>query len=957
MRTSLNLSLPLFATILSAALSACGGGGGADSRMDATIVSTSAAKTAAALSTDTTASESTTWTTCATEGGNCNVSGTAEVRYGTATQYVTKTVTGPVTCSNDVFGDPAPGYAKTCSIASGTTSGTAGTTSAVTIWTACAVEGGNCNVSGTAGVRYGTATQYVTKTVTGPVSCSNSVFGDPAPGYAKSCSIGTVAISAIPAPTPAPATWAACATEGGTCNVSGTAEVRYGTATQYVTKTVTGPVACSNTVFGDPAPDQAKTCSIGVTSPLTPSPSPSPSPTPTPTPTPTPVPAPYTTIASGGITAVQLVNSVASAQTNANATFGQVFAQGDVPADASLTGKTAGGVAVPLQVDVKARHADGSLRHAVITAQLPSVASGGAETVTLFKAAATAAPAQTAPTSLLNNGFTASFTATIGGVQYTASADALLKAGKYTTWLSGPLVNEWLVSAPLKTASGADHPHLTAQFAIRSYAGSNSARVDVTIENGWAFQASPQNLTYDAQMLVGGQPVYSQAALTHYHHARWRKVFWWGKAQPLNVRHNIKYLLASKALPNYDQSLVIPEATIASWKNNWSAAKTGPMQTGLGVAYMPTTGGRSDLGLLPSWSALYLLSMDQRMKDISLGMSEAAGAWSIHYRDKNSGRPVTLAQYPYMSTIVSGGDTINPATKQSEAFPACPDTVCSTPMTADSAHQPAFAYLPYLVTGDYYHLEELQFWANFSSFNSNPGYRESGKGLVQAGQVRAQAWSLRTIAEAAYITPDNDPQKANLNAIVNYNIDWYNTTYTNNAAANKLGIVVNGYAVEYDSNTGIGPWQDDFFTAAVGRMVELGFTNAQPLLTWKSKFVVDRMVGTGFCWIEGANYNLKVRDSASSPFYTSIAQVYLASNTSVFAQLACGSAEMASSLKLRVGEMTGDLSTSGQQADMQPALAYAVGVNAGGAKAWSIFAGRTYKPDFTAGPQYAVVPR
>jgi hypothetical protein len=66
---------------------------------------------------------------------------------------------------------------------------------------------------------------------------------------------------------------------------------------------------------------------------------------------------------------------------------------------------------------------------------------------------------------------------------------------------------------------------------------------------------------------------------------------------------------------------------------------------------------------------------------------------------------------------------------------------------------------------------------------------------------------------------------------------------------------------------------------------------------------------------------------------------------------------MASSLKLRVGEMTGDLSTSGQQADMQPALAYAVGVNAGGAKAWSIFAGRTYKPDFTTGPQYAVVPR
>jgi serine protease len=39
-------------------------------------------------------------------------------------------------------------------------------------------------------VRYGVGTKYATKTLTGPVSCSNSVFGDPAYGYVKHCDYG-----------------------------------------------------------------------------------------------------------------------------------------------------------------------------------------------------------------------------------------------------------------------------------------------------------------------------------------------------------------------------------------------------------------------------------------------------------------------------------------------------------------------------------------------------------------------------------------------------------------------------------------------------------------------------------------------------------------------------------------------------------------------------------------------
>lgn len=656
------------------------------------------------------------------------------------------------------------------------------------------------------------------------------------------------------------------------------------------------------------------------------------------------------------VTSVVVHNSLALSQSSAATTFGQAFVEGDVRVGETLVGRTSDGSAVPLQVDVKARHPDGSLRHAVITVQLTNIAPSGTETVSLYRSSAAAASAQENPTTLLNSGFNAVFNATISGVQYTASADAALRAGRYTTWLSGPLVNEWMVAVPLKTATGATHPHLVARFAIRGYTGNRSARVDVAIENGWAYEAAPQNVTYDAQILVGGLSVFNRPGLEHYHHARWRKIFWWGNASMLDIKHDTTYLIASKAVPKYDQTVPIKEASLAGWQTRWTAAQTGPMQRGLAAAYMPTTGARPDIGPMPAWSALYLLSMDQRLKNITIGMSEQAGSWSSHYRNKRTDRPVTVAEYPYMSLIAKKADTVNPVTKVAEAFPECPDALCSTPLRGDTAHQPDLAYLPYLITGDYYHLEELQFWANWNILSGNPAYRQYQKGLVQSDQIRGQAWSLRTLAQAAYITPDNDPQKVHLNAIVNHNIDWYNTQYTNNPAVNKLGVLEHR-AMEYSNSTGVAPWQDDFFTFAVGRLVELGFTRAQPLLEWKSKFVVERMAGEGFCWIEASAYSLKLRDSSNSPLYTSIAQVYQANNTPEFLQLECGSAAMGLSLKKRTGEMVESSSPDGGQAIMQPALAYSANVHNKGKDAWKIYMARPYKPNYVDQPQYAIVPR
>ena len=663
----------------------------------------------------------------------------------------------------------------------------------------------------------------------------------------------------------------------------------------------------------------------------------------------------------GALATVWLERSGKADEARVPLTFGQVFAPGALPRGARLAGKLADGDTVALQTDVKARHADGSVRHAIVSAILPApkdkpVALGLVKT----DAGAEASKDDATVAALLRAGLTAGVKATVDGTAYGASLDKLLARGKPTTWLAGPVAQEWHASAPLATADGKEHPHLAARFAVRWYPALKKARVDVTVENNWAFEPDPQAFTYDTEVTVGGKQVYAKSDLKHFHHARWRKVAWWGGEPALYLRHDPRQLIDTLALPNYDPALRIDEGALARLMSRWEGARTEPMGVGLALPGMPTTGGRIDIGLLPGWAVMHLLSMDPRAAMVTMGTADLAGSWSIHYRDRRTGNPVSLLDYPYMTIVGTVADTRNPVTRKSEKFPPCAQKdACKNANFHDTSHQPNFAYLPYLLSGDYYYLEELQFWAQYNAFSSNPNYRENRKGLLKPGQVRGQAWSLRSLAEAAYITPDNHPLKAAFTEIVNSNLDWYNAEYPNNPDANALGFIAGGPAIVYRKGTALAPWQDDFFTQAVGHAADLGFAKAKPLLRWKARFPVARMVGEGFCWIDAANYNLPVREHAKAPYFKTIGEVFRANRAPEIASLPCGSGEMAAALKLKVGEMSGYASSAiGYPSNMQPALAYAVdALGEPGRKAWTKFMARAVKPDYSGAPQFAIVPR
>jgi hypothetical protein len=94
-------------------------------------------------------------------------------------------------------------------------------------------------------------------------------------------------------------------------------------------------------------------------------------------------------------------------------TFGQVFKEGDVPRGATLAA-TLNGQPVTLQVNPKATNPDGSLRHAVLTAMVPSLPAGAKLPLTLYTGAALAGPS-IGLSQLLATGYDAKVSLNIGG--------------------------------------------------------------------------------------------------------------------------------------------------------------------------------------------------------------------------------------------------------------------------------------------------------------------------------------------------------------------------------------------------------------------------------------------------------------------------------------------------------------------------------------------------------------
>jgi hypothetical protein len=238
------------------------------------------------------------------------------------------------------------------------------------------------------------------------------------------------------------------------------------------------------------------------------------------------------------------------------------------------------------------------------------------------------------------------------------------------------------------------------------------------------------------------------------------------------------------AVPNWDRSKSVPSGAIAGDVSAFNSSDQGDLGGhALWLQAMGTTGGRADLGVFPAWYVRYLFTFDPGAYRALRGMAEVSGYVPIHYRESASslffdsgrsvdafGLPLSINARPTFS-LLGGGTAENPADR---IVPV--GTTTTNGWAWDLAHEPAFAYLPYLITGDWYFLEELYFYAANALAASDAGFCTWCRGgsfgyLTYAVQTRGQAWGLRDLAHAAFMAPDGSAERAYFNEKLNANIE------------------------------------------------------------------------------------------------------------------------------------------------------------------------------------------
>ncbi len=571
----------------------------------------------------------------------------------------------------------------------------------------------------------------------------------------------------------------------------------------------------------------------------------------------------------GDIVDARIENTTSQAAAAHDVSFGQVFADGDMPAGGQLIA-TINGQQVPVQMDVKTTYADGSVAMAVVTVDTPALAAGASTDIMLGRGTpATTAPALS-PNDFVSHGYNAQLTLNFHNADGTQTPQTIdignaltqaLAQGTAQTWLNGPLSSEVLVTVPINNT-------MHAVFAISGNADGTFS-TDVQVYNSAGMQAA-QTYSYDATITENGKTVYSQPNIQQYSLSSWHQTVY-SNADPTYsdfVVHDVNYLQKTGAIASFDTSLGVTSAQLSSDAAKLAASNTGPMGPANVTQGMEMAGGRPDIGPTTQWSADYLASQSPVAYQVMIGEANASGSvpWNI---TDNNGQLLTITSNPNLWLDGRATSSQSLATNYST-------TESASGWALDTAHMPDLSYIPYLMTGNPYYLSQLQDQANYDVASLDPGYRSGSEGLV-SGTVRQIAWTLRDLTEAAFATPNADPLKGYFTNLANNNINHLVQQYItsgNGASEGQLqGYIFNSY----DSTTN-ATWQQDFLAMAMAHASQLGFTNAGTFAAWENNFIAGLFLNgsNGYNPLEGTAYYLQMMNPSLAPSQAPVGQAAVA---------------------------------------------------------------------------------
>ncbi|WP_447971674.1 hypothetical protein [Nitrospira sp. M1] len=507
---------------------------------------------------------------------------------------------------------------------------------------------------------------------------------------------------------------------------------------------------------------------------------------------------------------IRLFNTATSPQSKRAISIARPFPKGTI---AQFAQAKLNGVKVLTQCDVKNRWRDGSLKFAIVSFIVPSLPLTGAIDVEFVNQSTGHNAGFLSQSQMLHADY--DFDATIhmhGKRDRTVRARKMLEHGMFRYWLQGPIVTAVILEdrTPARNedqdfgdGSKALHPIFESWF----YPQGKHVRVGYTVENMWVSSTrshSMRDLSYRLTLKAGHtHPVtkWTHPTFTHIGQSRWHKTFWIGNGpEPVRVDHNLAYLVTTGAIPHYDNSLSVSPSlerqryqTYQQYSGTLDGRNTGTASNHLGnyVKALNAPGKNDWIGLQATWEILWLYSMSERGYAMVLGNADLAGRLPIHLREADSqagsgdyfdqswSRHSNLWQQGVnlrTGTIDTFGRIVSINARPTTQFAGILDSgnsidriqrgLISNDGWAEtgSSHHTDACYTAYLFSGQYYYLECLQLDANFrlgwqlSGWNSHIA-RPGNEGLLNNQNVRADAWGLKVLVYAAFISPDGEPEQ------------------------------------------------------------------------------------------------------------------------------------------------------------------------------------------------------
>ena len=556
--------------------------------------------------------------------------------------------------------------------------------------------------------------------------------------------------------------------------------------------------------------------------------------------------------------------------------LGYVFSPGELKFGQGLTGLT-GGQTVAVQVDVKTTYADGSAKMAILTMARPTLAAGASAEVVLTATPGPSGASLDFAAGLTQHNFSVALTGTDGQIarfDVIAALKAAMASGEASFWQVGPMAVQARVEIPLDGSQ-------RMIFDVTLFKG-GGLNVEAQFNNDGAMGAVGGRVAHTVAVTMDGVQV-AQASLNQGQYQNWHQSFssngrdggqgLGGPAEGwLNIRQDIAHLQATGAVANYDLSRGVDSALLDAWGT--AAAAPGwdePLGTRGVTQYMPGTGGRADIGFTTEANTGWLMTQDARAASYAMGQAEAASAAPWHLWDAQNGTWLGTAAYPNLWTDGRGG-TGTPGNANSGGLTQQPDQASG--WTLDTAHQPALSYVPYLMTGERWMLDNIQAQASWNLMSQWPAIRNGAEDLlVKDNQVRGAAWSLRQIDEAAWASPNGSAEKAAFSEASAANWSWLVAQIPRWTA--QQGEAHGWIPGDYGSPGALPPWQQDYFASTAIAAARLGNADALTFLTWQSNFLVGRFTheAEGFAQHDGAAYLIAIADQTTGALYTTWAQI------------------------------------------------------------------------------------